>query len=169
MSATSFACCADSNAARRSGHERDAGLLHLLAGAGLRSHHFHRSRRRSDELDAGAGTGLGELRILRKESVAGMNCVRATAFRDVKNFCDVEVRLRRSCSANRIGLICHQNVQRGAIHIRKDGNRGNPQLAAGTNHPHRDLSPISDKNLLEHELCGRERPARAAAAPTRFL
>ena len=81
-----------------------------------------------------------------------MNRIRAAAFRDFKDFCDVEVRLRRSCSANGVSLVGHQNVQRGAIHVGIDRNRRNSQLAAGTNHPHRDLSPISDKNLLEHEL-----------------
>ncbi len=81
-----------------------------------------------------------------------MNRIRAAALRNFKNFCDVEIRLRRSCSADGVSLVGHQNVQRGAVHVGKDGNRRNTQLAAGTNHPHRDLPPIGDKNLLEHEL-----------------
>ena len=112
------------------------------------------------------GTGLGKFRILRKKSVAGMNRVRAAAFCDVKDLDDIEIGLGRGCGANGVGFIGHQNVQRSAIHIGKDRNRGNPQLAAGANHPHRDLPPIRDENLLEHECMWRERPARAAAAWT---
>ena len=81
-----------------------------------------------------------------------MDGVGAAVFRDLQNLVDVEVRLSRGGSTDGEGLVRHQNVQRGAIHIRIDRHRGNSQLAAGTDDPHRDLPPISDKNLLEHDL-----------------
>ncbi len=99
-----------------------------------------------------AGTGLSKRRIFREKTVARMNRVRAAAFRDLQNLVDVEIRLSRSCGANGVGLVRHQNMQSGAIDIGKDSSRENSQLAAGANHPHRDLSPIGDKNLLEHSV-----------------
>ncbi len=93
-----------------------------------------------------------KLRVFRKKAVARMDGVGATAFRDLQNLVDVEVRLSRGCSTDGERFIRHQNMQRGAIHIRIDRHRGNSQLAAGTDDPHRDLPPISDKNLLEHDV-----------------
>ena len=71
-------------------------------------------------------TGLSKRRIFREKAVARMNRIRAAAFRDLQNLVDVEIRLSRSCGANGVGLVRHQNMQSGAIDIGKDSNRRIP-------------------------------------------
>src|SRR5882724_5804652 len=87
-----------------------------------------------------------------------MNRVRAAMFRDLQNLVDVEIGLTRSRGANGIGLVCHQYVQGDAIHLGINRNRKNPQLAAGPNDPHRDLPPVGNENLLEHDDAGASAP-----------
>ena len=55
------------------GHQRHAGLLHQLLGRALGAHRADRARRRADEDDAAALACLGEVRVLRQETVARMD------------------------------------------------------------------------------------------------
>ena len=80
-----------------------------------------------------------------------MNRIRAATFCDREDFVNVEVRLGRGSGANGVGLVRAQDMQSGAIHIGIDRRGEDSQFAAGANDPHRDLSPISDENLLEHD------------------
>ena len=56
--------------------DRNAGLRHQRLGAVLEAHGADRFGRRTDEHDAGARAILGELRVLRQETVARMDALR---------------------------------------------------------------------------------------------
>jgi hypothetical protein len=47
-------------------------------------------------------------------------------------------------------LICHANVQRGAIGIRVDSDWRDAHLAARARDSHSDLSAIGDQEFLKH-------------------
>src|SRR5690348_2096585 len=82
-----------------------------------------------------------------------MDGVSAAAPRHLQNFLNVQVRLSRRRRANEVRLVGVAHVQRRPVHFRINRHRGNAQLAAGAHHPHRDFSPVSDQDLLEHALC----------------
>jgi hypothetical protein len=69
----------------------------------------------------------------------------------LENFRDVQVRLRCRRRPDGVGLIRVADVQRRAVRVGLDGDRGDPQFAASADHAHRDLSPIGNENLLEHD------------------
>ena len=137
-------------AARSAGHKRNAGALHGLPRAGFRAHRVHRRGGGADELHARVGAGSGELRVLGEKSVAGMDGVCAGARGDVENLLNVEIGLGRCGCADGISLIGLADVQRGAIDVRVDGNRGNSHLVAGADDAHGNLAAIGDENFLEH-------------------
>ena len=79
-----------------------------------------------------------------------MNGIRATAFRNVQNFLNIEVGFRRCRGTNVVCLICLANMQSSPVHIRINSYRGDAQLAAGADYPHRDFSSIGNQDFLEH-------------------
>src|SRR5437016_6335169 len=73
------------------GRNWDAGLRHLLACGGLRSHRLHRARRRTDERDAGALARRGEFAVLAEETVAGMDRFGAALLGGGEDLVDAEI------------------------------------------------------------------------------
>src|SRR5579864_3200313 len=82
-----------------------------------------------------------------------MDGVSAAAPGHIQNFLNVQVGFSRRRRANEVRLVGVAHVQRRPVHFRINRHRGNAQLAAGAHHPHRDFSPVSDQDLLEHALC----------------
>jgi hypothetical protein len=70
---------------------------------------------------------------------------------NVENFLNVEVRFPGGGRTDRVSLIGFSDMQRGAVDVRVNGDGGNPHLVAGANHAYRDLPPVRDQNLLEHQ------------------
>jgi hypothetical protein len=136
--------------ARCARNKRHSGALHRLPGAGFRSHRIHRGGRRANEFHTRVHASLGKARVFRKKSVAGMDRFRTRLPGDVKNFPDVEIRLRRRRGTDRISFVGFAHVQRRAIHVGVNRDRGNPHFMAGANHAHRNLATVSDQNFLEH-------------------
>src|ERR1039458_1442951 len=137
-------------ASRRAGNEGNTRALHCLPCSCLRPHGVHGCGRRADELHACIGAGSGELRVLGKKTVAGMDRVSAGAGGDVENLLDVQVRLGSGGRADGIRFVGFADVQRGAIHVGVDSNRGNSHLVAGADNAYGDFSAIRDENFLEH-------------------
>jgi len=134
-------------------HERNPGFPSPGAPARLGSHHFiHRRRRRPDELHARPGAGLGKARVLGKKSVTGMDGLCPAAFRRVQNLRDVQIRFRGRGWPNRIGLIRSADVHRRPVSPR---NTPRPAAIPSSRQARitrsRDLPPIGNQNLLEHD------------------
>ena len=69
-----------------------------------------------------------------------MDRVGAAAFRDVQDLGNVEIGLRSSGRADRVGLISHQDMQRGAIYVGiQPATEGIPRSRQARMHPHRDF------------------------------
>jgi len=77
------------------GHQRGTHPLRDVAGLHLVAECLDGCRGRADPGQAGVDDSLRESGVLRQEPVAGMNCVRPAAFRDVQQLVDVEVGLSR--------------------------------------------------------------------------
>ena len=140
---------------RRSRHKRHSGLLHALPRPGLGPHHFHGGCGGANELDSRVDTGLRKLCVLREEAVTRMNCLSATPPGYIQDLGDVQVGFAGRCRAYVVGLISLAHMQRRPIHIGINRHRGNPEFAAGANHPYRNFSSIGDQDLFEHKRrCG---------------
>jgi hypothetical protein len=140
------------DAARGAGHQGNAGFRHRLAGACLRSHGLHGGGGWADELHSRIGAGLRELRVLGEESVTGMNGVGAGVLGHIENLTNVEIGFGGRGGANGIGFLGFAHVERGAVHVRVNHNRGDPHLVAGAQYTHRDLASVGYENFLEHLL-----------------
>ena len=106
------------------GYKGDAGLLHDGFGRAFGAHGLDCPGRRTDEGDAGGPTGRGKTGILREETVAWMDRLRAGALSCANQFlhCQVTVPGRRRTDGD--GLIGQLHMAR--INVRLGINRDRP-------------------------------------------
>ena len=133
------------DAAGDSGH---GGCVGGLAGAGLGAEGAHGGGGRADEDDAGALAGFGEGGVFGEEAVAGVDGVGACAAGDVEDEVAAEVALGGGRGAEPVGLVGHQDVERGAVGVGVDSNGGDAELAAGAEDSEGDLAAVGDQNFL---------------------
>ena len=91
----------------------------------------------------------GELRVLREESVAGVDGLRAGAAHGVEDRVDRQVALpggRRADPDRDVGLGDVPGVRVGVAEHRDRANSHGPQRA---DDPHRDLAAVGDQNGIE--------------------
>src|SRR6185312_13427971 len=77
-----------------------------------------------------------------------MNCVGSGAVCNFEDQIAAQVALRGRRRAQAISLVSMKHVQRGAVGIGVDRYRPQSHLAAGSNHPQRDLTAIGNQNFV---------------------
>ena len=132
-------------------NHRHAGLLHQGLGAILEAHGADRRRRRADEGDAGAQRGFGEIGILGKKAIPGMDALRAGAAGNLDQTLDVEIAFARRRRPDRVGLVAGAHVKRRSVGLGIDRDGAHPQPLRGAGDAHRDLAAVRDEDGREHE------------------
>ena len=61
-----------------------------------------------------------------------------------------EVALGGRAPAEGVGLVGETDVEGVRVELGVDRDRGDPELAAGPDHPHGDLAAVRDEHLVEH-------------------
>eukprot|EP00754_Rhynchopus_humris_P039735 Rhum_TRINITY_DN22840_c0_g1::Rhum_TRINITY_DN22840_c0_g1_i1::g.176253::m.176253 len=127
----------------------DARLRRQHLRVDLVSHRLNRVRRRTDELDALGGEGLGEGGVLAEEAVSGVDGVNVQVFADLENAVHAEVRVTRRSRSDVHSLVRHLDVLR--VHVRGGvhRHRRDAELLAGLEHPACDLTTVGHKQLVE--------------------
>src|SRR5581483_1803845 len=157
---------------RRAGDDRDAGLLHDLARAGLRAHGVDGLGRGTDEDDPVVLARLGEGGVLGEEAVAGVDGLGARVPRDLDQLVDDEVGLVRRARADQVGLVGAPRVGSVAVRLGVDGDGLDAHLLERPHDANGDLAPVGDKDLGEHGREGywgasrREKPGARITAMT---
>ncbi len=120
---------------RRAGDDGDTDILHRFPRGRLVAHHPDLRRRRADERDVRRHADLGELGVLRQESVTRMDGVSPGDLGGGDDAGDVEVRFARRRGPDADVVIGEAHVQRFAIGfgVHRDGLHA--ELAAGADHP----------------------------------
>ena len=131
-------------------HHRHAGLLGEFACRHLVAQGAHHLRFRPDEDDAGRSAGLGEVRVLREEAVAGMDGVDMRLFRHADDVVDVEVSLDRLLAgADEIGFVRLEAVQGEAVLVGIDGHRADAQFGSRTHDADGDFAAVGDEDAAD--------------------
>ena len=104
------------------------------------------------KVDPGGGERAGELRVFRKEAVAGMHRIRSGALDGAENPVDAQVAVRRGGLADAHRLVGHAHVQGPGIGIGMNRDRGDAHPAGGPDHAAGDLTTIGYQYFLEHLL-----------------
>ena len=105
---------------------------------------------RADELDVAASADLGEVGVLRKEAVAGVNRLDVADLGGADHAVDLEVAVGGFRGADAEGLVGGLQIGRAAIRLAEDRHGLDPQLAAGADDPQGDLTAIGHQNALKH-------------------
>ena len=124
------------------GKDGDAGLLHGLARGAFFAHQAGDLGRRADELDVGGAADLGEVGVLAEQAVSGMDGVDVGDLGGGDDGGDVEVALGGAGRADADGLVGELDMQAVPVGLAVDGDGADAHLAAGGDHPQRDLTPI---------------------------
>ena len=132
------------------GHDRHAGALHQLAGAGLRAHRLDRGGGRADEGDALLLERGREGGVLGQEAVAGVHGLGAGLLDHLEQLVDLEVGLGCRPGPEQVGLGGALDVLRVAVGLRVDGDGGDAELVERADHAHGDLPTVGDEDLAEH-------------------
>ena len=88
--------------------------------------------------------------VLRQESVAWMNRLRARAARDVEDRITLQIALRRGRRSDAHGLVGELNVHGVRIGFRTDRHRANAEAARRPDDTNGDLAAIGNEDLVEH-------------------
>jgi len=127
----------DGNADR----DRELARGHLVA---QRAHHLGP---RADEDDSRAGAALGELGVLGKKPVAGVDGVDLRLARDAQDVVDVQIGGDRlPALAHRVALVGLEAVQREPVLRRVDADGADAHLGGGAHDADRYLAPVGDEN-----------------------
>ena len=154
---------------RDSGDHRDA-----VAGDGglcrdLVAHRLDRRGRRPDERDACRVQGGGELRILREESVSGVDGLGTGASRSLDDGFDVQVALPGGRGPDAHGHIGLCDVTRAGVGVAVHGHRSDAHPVQGSDHPDRDLAAVRNQHSVKrHAVTSgtrRRRPTRPVPGP----
>ncbi len=104
----------------------------------------------ADECDAASGTCFGESGVLGKESVAGMDRLRACRFGGSQDRLDVQVAFRCRCRADADGFVGLRDVAGAGVGIAEDGDRANVHRLQGADDSARDRAAVCDQDFREH-------------------
>jgi hypothetical protein len=95
------------------------------------------------------GADLREARVLREETVAGVDGVGARDEGGRDDVGDVEVRARGGSRSDAERLVRGRHDERAAIRIREDGDGLDPQLVSRAVDAQGDLTAICDQDFLQ--------------------
>ena len=136
------------------GNQWHAGLFHQRFGRRFGTHGVDRGCRRSDEDDAGLGTGAGKVGVLRQKTVPRMDRLRAGRLCCSDDLVDPQVALLGSRRTDRHRFIAQRHVTRTCIGFRVDGDRLDAKPPRRGRDPAGDLATIGDQDFSEHGVSG---------------
>ena len=120
-------------------------------GGCLVAGHFQHGRRRPDEGDSGVHAGLGQVRVLGQEAVAGVDGVGPGRQRGLDDLLDVQVGPDRVAALpDLVGLAGLLPVHGVAVLVREDRDRGDSEFVGRPERTDRDLAAVGHQNLREH-------------------
>eukprot|EP01022_Parablepharisma_sp_SALTPOND_P017912 TRINITY_DN290_c1_g3_i4.p2 TRINITY_DN290_c1_g3~~TRINITY_DN290_c1_g3_i4.p2 ORF type:complete len:1276 (+),score=518.94 TRINITY_DN290_c1_g3_i4:24104-27931(+) len=124
--------------------------FHQRLGGRLGAHGANGRGRRADEDQAGIGAGLGELGVLRQETIAGMDGLRAGSEGGGDDLVTAQVTFLGRGRAQMHAFIAGRDMLGARIGIGIHGHRGNAQATCGGRHAAGDFAAIGDQDLAEH-------------------
>ena len=132
------------------GDHRHAGGLHQLLGSCLAAHPAHGRGGRADEGQTGRGHGVGEVRVLAEEAVAGMHRLRARRPRDFDDRIAAQITVRRPRPADGPGLVRLAHVLRVGVGLRIHGHGADAEAPRRADDAAGDFAAVGDEDLPEH-------------------
>jgi hypothetical protein len=130
----------------RTGHHRNAGGDHRVAGLDLVAHAADHLGRGADEADAAARADGRQVGVLGEEAVAGMQRVAARCGRQVDQRVRVQIAQDRVL-ADVVGLVGLLHVEGVAVGVGVDRDRLDAEFGAGAHDADGDLAAVGDQYL----------------------
>ena len=130
------------------GNHGDLCFFCLDTGIYLIAEHDQMFHTRPDENNAFLFTAFGQLRIFRKESVTGMNCVHMMLLTDTDDILYVQVSINRFIPfPHQVRFVSTVPMKRQYIFFGINSHRPDAQLIAGTEYTDGDLASVGHQDL----------------------
>src|SRR5262249_44040040 len=136
-----FLAVDDAIAAR---YGRQTCSTHFAPGTILLAHDFNHFGGGADEGDFGGFADLGEVGVLREETVARVDGVDVGDFGGADDLRNIEVAFAAAWRADANGFVSKAHVQRVAVRLGVDCDRRDAQLFARTDDPQGDFPAVGD-------------------------
>ena len=130
-------------------HHRHSEGRHGGLGGDLVAHRLDRGNRWADECHPGSLQRGRELRVLREESVAGVNGLRTSAAHGVEDGIDRQVALAGRAAVRSGPRRRPDDVPGVRVGIAEHRDRPNSHGTQRADHPHRDFAAVGDQNCIE--------------------
>ena len=124
-----------------------AGALGDVPGGDLVAQVADGLRRRADPGQPGVQDGLGEVGVLGKEAVAGVDGVGAGFARPRQHLGHVQIAGGRGVTAQCVCLVGRAHMQSVPVRIGVDGYARDPGIPAGTGDADSDFATVGDEHL----------------------
>ncbi len=132
---------------RGAGDQRGAGALRDVPGRDLVAEVADGLRRRADPGQVRVQDGLRELRVLRQESVPGVDGVGTGVRGGLQHLGDVQVAGGRGVTAQRERLVGRADMQSVPVRFGVDGYARDPGVPAGPGDADSDFATVGDEHL----------------------
>ena len=133
-----------------SGRDGNASLLCAVTGTVFVAHKADRFGGGPHEGDIGRGADLGEVGVLGKEAVAGMDRIDVGDLSCAEDAVDLEVAFTACGGTDADGLVGQLDVQGINVGFGIDGDGADTEFLAGANNAKCDLAAIGDEDFLKH-------------------
>ena len=148
---------------RQDGHARGS---HQLLRLDLGAHRGDRRGGRADPDQARVEHGLGELRVLREEAVAGVDGVGPRRAGGVDQQVGPQVGVGRRRAGQPDGAVGLGPVRAVGVRVGVDGDRADAEVAAGAEDPPGDLAAVGHQDSCDHVSAHiRKTPKPGVSAP----
>ena len=129
---------------------RNPGSLSQFATGLFVTKNFHHLSTGANEGDFAILAYISEVRVFRKEPVAGMNGINVAYFRRTHDTVNAQIAVGTGAFPDAHCLIGHLHVHGVGVGLRINGDGANVQFAAGANDAHGDFTAVGNEDFLEH-------------------
>ncbi len=128
------------------GQNGDLDFLGERTRGGFVAHHVEQFGARADERDSGFGAGAGEIRVLRKKTVAGMDGIDALFLGHRHDAIDVEIGGDRAFAlADEVGFVGFETMDAEAILLCIHGHGAKPEFGARAENTNGDFAAVGSE------------------------
>ena len=132
------------------GHQRHAGRFHQPLGLGLQAHGLDGGRRRADEDETRAGTGLGKFLVLAQKAVARMYRLRAGGLGRLDDALPAQVAVFGRAAANVHRLVAIAHMFGIGVGVRVNGHGLDGHAACRSRYTAGNFTAIGYEYFFKH-------------------
>ena len=105
-------------------------------------------------MNSGLGTGIGEFRIFRQETISGVDCIHVGITCHPQNVFNIQIGANGFVAlAHRIAFISFETVKGEPVLVRENRNGANAKFVGSSQNTNRDFATVGDQKFTDTLRC----------------